>query len=149
MKWTSSAPFHGIQHNTALKWIYKESHRLERVRVSDSFTVSGSRPQFHWHCSVRCGSSRRVKPSISKALRTCHFTCRCALQTKAWHSHWVSSYWYVCSGSCFISWFNSLAPGGVGYRLKLVNFKHISAINIWSIFCEIIIRWMTQYLTDH
>ena len=44
---------------------------------------------------------------------------------------------------------NSLAPGGFDYSLKLVNFKFISTINIWSIFCEIAIRWMPQYLTDH
>ena len=44
---------------------------------------------------------------------------------------------------------NSLAPGGFDYSLKLVNFKIISTINIWSIFCEIAIRWMPQYLTDH
>ena len=48
-----------------------------------------------------------------------------------------------------ISPFNSLAPGGVHYSLKLVNFKLISTINILSIFCEIAIRWMPQYLTDH
>ena len=45
--------------------------------------------------------------------------------------------------------FNSLAPGGFDYSLKLVNFKLISTINILSIFCEIAIRWMPQYLTDH
>ena len=44
---------------------------------------------------------------------------------------------------------NSLAPGGFDYNLKLVNFKLISTINIWSIFCEIAVRWMQQYLTDH
>ena len=44
---------------------------------------------------------------------------------------------------------NSLAPGGVDYSLKLVKFKLISMIDIWSIFCEIAIRWMPQPLTDH
>ena len=47
------------------------------------------------------------------------------------------------------SMFNSLAPGGFHYSLKLVNFELISKINIWSIFCVIAIRWMPQYLTDH
>ena len=45
--------------------------------------------------------------------------------------------------------FNSLAPGGFYYSLKLVNFKLISMINILSIFCEIAIRWMPQHLSDH
>ena len=45
---------------------------------------------------------------------------------------------------------NSLAPGGFDYSLKLGNFKLlISTIVIWSIFCEIAIMWMPQYLTDH
>ena len=44
---------------------------------------------------------------------------------------------------------NSLATGGFDYSLKLVNFTLTSMINIWSIFCEIAIRWMPQYLTDH
>ena len=44
---------------------------------------------------------------------------------------------------------NSLIPGGFDYSLKLVNLKFISTMNIWSIFCEISIRWMPQYLTDH
>ena len=43
---------------------------------------------------------------------------------------------------------NSLAPGGFDYSLKLVNFKLISTIDI-CIFCEIDIRWMPQYLTNH
>ena len=44
----------------------------------------------------------------------------------------------------------SLAPGGFFYySLKLVNFKLISTINIFSFFCEIAIRWMPQPLTDH
>ena len=45
--------------------------------------------------------------------------------------------------------FNSLAPGGFDYSLKLVNFKLIFTINILSIFCEIAIRWMPKHLTDH
>ena len=45
--------------------------------------------------------------------------------------------------------FNSLAPEGFEYSLKLINFKLISTINILSIFCEIAIRWMPQHLTDH
>ena len=44
---------------------------------------------------------------------------------------------------------NSLAPGGFDYSLKSVNFKLISMINIWSTFCEIAIRWIPQYLSDH
>ena len=38
--------------------------------------------------------------------------------------------------------------GGFDWSLKLVNFKLISPINIWSIYCEIAIRWIPQYLTD-
>ena len=44
---------------------------------------------------------------------------------------------------------NSLAPGGFDYSLKLANFKLISTINVWSIFCEIAIRWMPQPVNDH
>ena len=44
---------------------------------------------------------------------------------------------------------NPLAPGGIDYSLKLVNFKLVSLIDILSIFCEIAIRWMPQHLTDH
>ena len=44
---------------------------------------------------------------------------------------------------------NSLAPGGFDYSLKLVNFKPISTINVLSIFCEIVIMWMPQHLTDY
>ena len=47
------------------------------------------------------------------------------------------------------NWVNSLAPGGFDYSLKLVNFKLISRINILGIFCEIAIRRMPLYLTDH
>ena len=46
-------------------------------------------------------------------------------------------------------WINSLAPGGFVYSIRLVNFKLISMINISSISCEIVIRWMLQHLTDH
>ena len=45
--------------------------------------------------------------------------------------------------------FNSLAPGGFDYSLKLVNIKLISTMNILGIFCEIAIKWMPQHLTDH
>ena len=45
--------------------------------------------------------------------------------------------------------FNSLAPVGFDYSLKLVNFKLITTINFFSMFCEIAIRWMPQHLTDH
>ena len=45
--------------------------------------------------------------------------------------------------------FNSFVPGRFDCSLKLVNFKFISMINILSIFCEIAIRSMPQYLTDH
>ena len=44
---------------------------------------------------------------------------------------------------------NSLAPEGFEYSLKLLHFKFISTVNIISIFCEIAIRWMRQYLTYH
>ena len=47
-----------------------------------------------------------------------------------------------------VSNFNSLAPGGYDYTIKLVNFKVISMINILSIFCEIALRWMPQNLTN-
>ena len=45
--------------------------------------------------------------------------------------------------------FNSLAPGGLDYSLKLGNFMLISTINFLSIFCEIAISWIPQHLTDH
>ena len=45
--------------------------------------------------------------------------------------------------------FNSLAPGRFDCSPKLVNFKLSSTINIFSIICEIAIRWMPQHLTDH
>ena len=48
-----------------------------------------------------------------------------------------------------LSVFNSLAPGGLDYSLKLVNFKLISTIDILSIFCEIAIRWKPQHLNGH
>ena len=44
---------------------------------------------------------------------------------------------------------NSLAPGGFDYSLRLVNFKLISIVNILSISCEIVIRWMPKHLTDY
>ena len=44
---------------------------------------------------------------------------------------------------------NTLAPGGFDYRLKWVNFKLISMVDILSIFYEIAIRWMPQHPTDH
>ena len=46
-------------------------------------------------------------------------------------------------------YFNSLAPGGFDYTLKLVNFKLILMINILSVNCEMAIGWMPQHLTDH
>ena len=55
----------------------------------------------------------------------------------AWPSHGI-----VCK-------INSLAPGRFDSSLRLVNFKLVSMINILSIFCEIVIRWMPQHLTDH
>ena len=45
--------------------------------------------------------------------------------------------------------FNSLAPGGFDYSLKLVNVKLITTIHFLSTFCEIAIRWMPQHVTDH
>ena len=45
-------------------------------------------------------------------------------------------------------WINSLAPGGFDYSLRLVNFKPISMINILSISCEIVIRWIPHH-TDY
>ena len=50
---------------------------------------------------------------------------------------------------CLANSINSLAPRGSDYNLKLVNFKLIWTIIIWSIFCEIAIRWIRQYLADH
>ena len=47
-----------------------------------------------------------------------------------------------------VSNFNLLAPGGYDYNLKLVNFKLISMINVLCIFCEIILGWMPQNLTN-
>ena len=44
---------------------------------------------------------------------------------------------------------NSLASGRFDYSLKLINFKLISMINILSIFRNIAIRSVPQYLTDH
>ena len=49
--------------------------------------------------------------------------------------------------SHFTSWV--IGPWGYLTSLKSINFKLISTINIWSIFCEIAIRWMPQYITDH
>ena len=43
---------------------------------------------------------------------------------------------------------NSLTPVVLDYSIKLVDFKLISTIIIRSIFCEMAIRWMLQYLTD-
>ena len=55
--------------------------------------------------------------------------------------------WWEQENSDRPRWVNSLAPGGFDCSCKLVNFKLISMINIWGIFCEIVIRWMPQYLT--
>ena len=57
-------------------------------------------------------------------------------------------YHWVTSGPSQLQ-LNSLAPGEFDYSLKLVNLKLILTINIWSIFCEIAIRWMPKYVTDH
>ena len=65
-----------------------------------------------------------------------------------WALYW--NWTRICGRSCLpCKSLNSLPPGGFHYSLKLVNVKLISTINIWSIFCEIAIRWMPQYLTDH
>ena len=56
----------------------------------------------------------------------------------------------VAPGDQKLGWTsNSLAPGRFDYSLKLVNFKLISMVNILNVFCEIAIRSMPQYLTDH
>ena len=43
---------------------------------------------------------------------------------------------------------NSLAPGRCASYLKFVTFKVVSRINILSISCEIVLRWMPQGLID-
>ena len=43
----------------------------------------------------------------------------------------------------------SLAPGGFDYSLKLVNFKLISTINIWSIFSVKLLSGECHNTTDH
>ena len=44
---------------------------------------------------------------------------------------------------------NSLASGGCGCNVELVILKLISRKdNFWSVFCEIALRWMLQYLTS-
>ena len=43
---------------------------------------------------------------------------------------------------------NSLAPEKCGCNLKLVVFKLISTLDIFSIPCEIALGWMPQGLTD-
>ena len=58
-------------------------------------------------------------------------------------------YGVYCIPDTRLAWVNSLAPGEFDYSLQLVNFKLISMINILSIFCAIVIRWMPQQLTDH
>ena len=66
----------------------------------------------------------------------------------AFHStHLHNNEFALCE--MYIKVINSLAPGRFDYSLKLVNFKLISMINILSIFCEIAIRSVPQYLTDH
>ena len=65
--------------------------------------------------------------------------------TSLGQSHWP----HTISVIIFLATLNSLAPGGFDYNLKLVNFKLISMTNIFSIFCEIAIRWIPQHLTDH
>ena len=55
----------------------------------------------------------------------------------------------LATGSTRWEHLNSLAPGRFDYSLKLVNFKLISMIDIFSIFCEIVIRSVPQYLTHH
>ena len=59
-------------------------------------------------------------------------------------------FWDVCNiGYPFETNLNSVLAGKFDYSLKLVNFKLISMINILSIFCEIAIKSMPRYLTDH
>ena len=58
-------------------------------------------------------------------------------------------YGVYCIPDTRLTWVNSLAPGEFDYSLQLVNYKLISMINILSIFCAIVIRWMLQQLTDH
>ena len=64
-----------------------------------------------------------------------------------WHFLWM--HLELCTCCMYCSMINSPAPEGFDYSLKLVNFKLISTINILSIFGEIAIRWMPQYLIDH
>ena len=52
-------------------------------------------------------------------------------------------------GNTAVRQFNSLVAGGLGYSLKLINFKLISTINILRIVCEIAIMCKPQHLTNH
>ena len=53
-------------------------------------------------------------------------------------------WWFLVCLSELTHW-----PLGGLTSLKLVNFKLISMINIWSTFCQIAIWWMLHCLTDH
>ena len=45
--------------------------------------------------------------------------------------------------------FNSLAPGKYNCKLKCVIFNLISNTDIFSISCEIVLRWMPQDFADY
>ena len=53
-------------------------------------------------------------------------------------------------GKVFVQYvhINSLAPGRYWYNLHLIIFKLISGIGMFSISCEIALRWMLQDVTD-
>ena len=71
-------------------------------------------------------------------IRSYRFRCN-KLVSYCHHVYLVRSHWP----------FWLIGRWGFDYNLKLMNFKLISTINIWSISCEIAIRWMPQHLTDH
>ena len=63
------------------------------------------------------------------------------------HGEGVTLYtklWSVMTDPCL----NSLAPGRCGYYLKLIIFKLASRINVLSVSCEIVLRWMPEDLTN-
>ena len=65
-----------------------------------------------------------------------------------WNTVYPTKYAHMlCYGLVLVD-FNSLAPGGCCSKIKLVIFKVISMIDIWSISCEIALRWMPQDLAD-
>ena len=95
--------------------------------------------------------ARKRKPSRRpKKRRNClNSTTEILIKaSKKWGSLrylWASIVWCPIP---YILNHNSLAPGRCRCDLKLVIFKLIPRIHIWSIFCEIALRWMPQDLTS-